>query len=53
MSESNPNDDNSESDVSMIDAMASVTDGCQVIFWLFFGGVYGRDDHLSFVEYSG
>ena len=36
MSESNQNDDNSESDVSMIDAMASVTDGCQAIFWLFF-----------------
>ena len=36
MSESNPNDDNSESNVSMIDTMASVTDGCQAIFWLFF-----------------
>ena len=36
MSESNQNDDNSESDVSMIDAMASVTDGCQAISWLFF-----------------
>ena len=36
MSESNQNDGNSEGDVSMIDAMASVTDGCQAVFWLFF-----------------
>ena len=37
MSEPMQNDDtNPESDVSMIDAMASVTDGWQAIFWLFF-----------------
>ena len=36
MSESKQNDDNSESDVSMIDAVASFTDRCQAVFWLFF-----------------
>ena len=37
MSEPKQNDDtNPESDVSMIDAVASVTDGCQAVFWLFF-----------------
>ncbi len=36
MPESNQSDDNEGGEVSTIDAVASVANGCQAVFWIFF-----------------